>query len=350
MHLEKIKGGFKIFFKIFFDYLILILNKYSFILGIPFTLPRRMKKSYKSEDSTGEGKADLHVHTSYSGFSKVLFIPYPESVSSPKTMVNAAVKKKLDVLCITDHNEIEGAWKAQKYVREKGLDIDIVIGEEISTVDGEILGLFLQKRIPENLSAAETLDFIHEQGGLAIAPHPFSYFCPCLGKKVEELPLDGLEVLNGAHMDPYVNSLAQKLVKPGLAQTGGSDSHSPWMLGDAFTLFPGTTAEELYRSIVRRETKPGGRTTPILHWIEWTMGIAYGVFEEIVSPDVAHETDNPLAEITKMRRHNKIIALGGCLAFMGTPLPFFCGMVGEGWMRWKGKRKMREVIPLLDSY
>ena len=70
-------------------------------------------------DTLSTGRADLHTHTHYSGFGKVAFIPFPESVTPPAKMVDAAVKKRLDVLCITDHNEIEGAWKAQRYVREK---------------------------------------------------------------------------------------------------------------------------------------------------------------------------------------------------------------------------------------
>ncbi|MCW3128739.1 MAG: esterase-like activity of phytase family protein [Methanophagales archaeon] len=102
------------------------------------------------------GQADLHTHTYYSGFSKVGFIPYPESVTPPETMVDAAVKKGLDVLCITDHNEIEGAMRAERYVRENGLEIEVVVGEEVSTADGEVLGLFLQERISRGLSAAET--------------------------------------------------------------------------------------------------------------------------------------------------------------------------------------------------
>jgi len=99
-------------------------------------------KAVFSGGSPSIGRADLHTHTYYSGFSKVGFIPYPESVTPPETMVDAAVKKGLDVLCITDHNEIEGALRAERYVRENGLEIEVVVGEEVSTADGEVLGLF----------------------------------------------------------------------------------------------------------------------------------------------------------------------------------------------------------------
>jgi len=74
-------------------------------------------KAVFSVVSISQGHADLHTHTHYSGFNKAFFIPYPESVTPPERMVDAAVKKGLDVLCITDHDEIEGALRAQRYSR-----------------------------------------------------------------------------------------------------------------------------------------------------------------------------------------------------------------------------------------
>jgi Predicted metal-dependent phosphoesterases (PHP family) len=301
-----------------------------------------MKKIMVDKDFLFRGRADTHTHTYYSGFSKLFFVPYPESVTSPETMVDTAVKRGLDVICITDHNEIKGAWKAERYAREGGLEIEVVVGEEITTADGEVLGLFLQELVPRGLSAEETIDIIHEQGGLAVAPHPFSYFCPALGNKVKELSLDGVEVLNGAHRDPYVNRLAQKVVKPSFACVGGSDAHSPWMLGDAFTEFKGKSAEELYRAIIRRKTRPGGRSVPLIHWIFWNMGIANGIFKKLIAIK-EDDPSNPLERVNQMRRRNKVITIGACLAFMATPLPLVCGMIGEGWIRRKGRKKWREV-------
>jgi predicted metal-dependent phosphoesterase TrpH len=299
-------------------------------------------------DLSAPGRADLHTHTHYSGFNKVSFIPFPESVTSPRKMVDTAVKKNLDILCITDHNEIAGAWKAQRYVQEKSLDIDVVAGEEIKTADGEVLGLFLQERIPQGLSAAETVDIIHGQGGLAVAPHPFSYRCFSLGKKIGELCLDGVEVLNAAHRDPYVNGLALITAGSCVALTGGSDAHSPVMLGDACTEFPGESAEDLYRAIRRRETYPGGGPAPMRHWIFWTIEVAHGVFMKLIArPPHEEEEDirgDPLERVNQMRRHNKLIAIGGCMAFMVTPLPLVCGIIGEGWLRWQGRKKWEEVF------
>ena len=302
-------------------------------------------KAVFSGSSISQGHADLHTHTHYSGFNKAFFIPYPESVTPPERMVDVAVKKGLDVLCITDHDEIEGALKAQRYVREKELETAVVVGEEVTTADGHVLGLFLQERIPPCLSAVETIDLIHGQGGLAVAPHPFSYLCPCLGKKIEELSLDGVEVLNAAHRDPYVNKLAQQEVGGCFAHIGGSDAHTSKMLGDAFTEFPGKSADELYRAILRKETNPGGGPAPLRHWIFWSMDVAHGVFKKLIVPfrEGTRSQNDPLDRLYQMRRRNKVIAIGGCIAFMASPLPFVCGMVGEGWIRWQGRRKWQEV-------
>jgi predicted metal-dependent phosphoesterase TrpH len=261
-------------------------------------------------------------------------------------MVDTAIKKELDVLCITDHNEIDGAMRAERYVRENGLEIEVVVGEEVSTADGEVLGLFLQERISRGLSAAETIDLIHDQGGLAVAPHPFSYRCSSLGSRINELCLDGVEVLNAAHRDLYVNGLAQKSVSSSFAHTGGSDAHSPGMLGDAYTEFLGKSAEDLYRAIRRKETNPGGGPAPLRHWILWNIGIAYGVGKRLIASfrGVEHTADDPLGRVARMRCHNKVIAMVGCIAFLMTPLPLVCGIVGEGWIRWKGRKKWKEIV------
>ena len=78
------------------------------------------------------GKADLHTHTKYSGLSKVLFLQIPDSVSEPRDVVRAAEAKKLDVLCVTDHNSIRGGLEAGKHARS----VEVVVGEEVMTADG----------------------------------------------------------------------------------------------------------------------------------------------------------------------------------------------------------------------
>ncbi len=81
-----------------------------------------------------------------------------------------ARRKGLNVLCITDHDSIGGAVVAQEYAKRFD-DIEVVVGEEISTADGEIVGLWLTEEIPPGLSAEETIRRIRSQNGIVIAPH-----------------------------------------------------------------------------------------------------------------------------------------------------------------------------------
>ncbi len=153
------------------------------------------------EQKNHPGKADIHVHTRYSGFEKYSFLHFPESVTDPLKAVETACRRELDILCITDHNTIKGAVIAQKHAK----DIEVVVGEEVSSADGEILALFIQEEIKPWLGATETIDLIHEQGGIAVAAHPFSPQCHSLGKKIHNLELDGVEVFNACHRDAYTN-------------------------------------------------------------------------------------------------------------------------------------------------
>jgi PHP domain-containing protein len=113
-------------------------------------------------DTTGRGRADLHVHTLYS-----------DGGQSPEAIVRAAAGR-LDVVGITDHDRVGGALRGRDYAREHPeLGVDVVVGEEISTLDGHLIGLYLSERVPPGLPARETIRPIHDQGGLAVAAHPF---------------------------------------------------------------------------------------------------------------------------------------------------------------------------------
>jgi predicted metal-dependent phosphoesterase TrpH len=108
------------------------------------------------------GRADLHVHSVWS-----------DGMQSPEAIVRAAAGR-VDVLALTDHDTIEGAWIAQAYARaHPELGVDVIVGEEVSTLNGHVLALFIQERIPPRLSAERSLELIHAQDGLAVAAHPF---------------------------------------------------------------------------------------------------------------------------------------------------------------------------------
>ncbi|MEQ9731508.1 MAG: PHP domain-containing protein [Candidatus Methanoperedens sp.] len=285
-------------------------------------------------------KADTHVHTKYSGFSKYSLAQFPDSISEPDMVVKAAIKRDLDVLCITDHNSIAGALKAQKYA--EGLQgIVIVIGEEISTAEGEMIGLFLQERIEPGLGAEETAERIHNQGGIAVAPHPFSPHCSCLGRKVKYLDLDGIEVFNAIHRDPYSNRLAlRKSITNGKASMGGSDAHSIEMVGNAYTTFSGCTGDDLRKAILRKNTSYGGETTSLAACVRWSEGAAMEIGRatyrslrgQTLQEDVLH------ARIDRIKKRNKILGLLSSALYLVPPIPVISAEIGERIVRKKAKR------------
>ncbi|MCX9009988.1 MAG: PHP domain-containing protein [Candidatus Methanoperedens sp.] len=285
-------------------------------------------------------KADTHVHTKYSGFTKYSLAQFPDSIADPDMVVKAAIRKGIDVLCITDHNSTAGALKAQKYAA--GLPgIEVVIGEEISTAEGEMIGLFLQERIIPGLDAQETVECIHAQGGIAVAPHPFSSHCPCLGRKVRYLDLDGIEVFNAIHRDRYSNRLALKKSKTyGKAIIGGSDAHSIEMVGNAYTTFSGITGDDLRTSILRKNTFFGGKATSLATCIRWSTDVAKEIRRatyrslrwDTVQGDVLH------ARVHSIRKRHKIIGLFGAALYLMPPVPIISGMIGEVITRRKAKK------------
>lgn len=204
-------------------------------------------------------KADVHIHTSYS-----------DSASSVEEILDYVQHKTdLMVIAITDHDTISGAIKAQRIAKEKKYRFEVVIGEEISTLDGHILGLFLTKPIQAGLSAHETIAQIHKQKGLAIAAHPFYQsrlkdfeepVADGVGATVlinEKHNFDALEIINGTPVFGKANVKAKYfnrmlLLKP---EVGGSDAHIFYAVGKGYTLFEGKTALDLRKAITGRQTQ-----------------------------------------------------------------------------------------------
>ena len=107
-------------------------------------------------------RADLHNHSYYS----------PDSVASPAELIRKAKARRIDVLAVTDHDTTRGGLVAQELAAKRFPEVRVIVGEEVRTRDGEILGLFLSEEVPPGLSAEETLARIKGQGGVAGAPPP----------------------------------------------------------------------------------------------------------------------------------------------------------------------------------
>jgi predicted metal-dependent phosphoesterase TrpH len=197
-------------------------------------------------------KVDLHVHTYYS---------YDSSIT-PEELVFYAEKRGLDCVAITDHDRIDGALKIMKEI-----SFPIIVGMEISSRDGHVLGLNLQESIPSGLSADETVDRIHDAGGIAVACHPAALFKGSLGRINLSSKFDALEVINSSAF-PF-GYLAKKNRKIAdsleIAQVAGSDAHYGPEIGFAYTLVDAELkAEEIVKAISNGLCQPFGKAIPLM--------------------------------------------------------------------------------------
>lgn len=195
-------------------------------------------------------KIDLHVHTFYS----------LDSLITPKELVFYAKKRGLDGVAITDHDTIDGALKIAKET-----DFLIVPGIEISSLNGHIIGLNLHEPVPPELSVDETLDRIHEAGGIAIACHPVVFFKESLKGHINSR-FDAIEVINSSAF-PFNYSVkrSQKLASNfGLPRVAGSDAHYGPEIGHAYALVNAETeTNEIVAAIRKGLCSPHGRAIPL---------------------------------------------------------------------------------------
>ncbi|MHB0976845.1 MAG: PHP-associated domain-containing protein [Candidatus Aquicultorales bacterium] len=199
--------------------------------------------------AAGHGLADTHIQSTFSdGVSGILdILDYVEE------------RGDLSVVSITDHNTIKGAVLAAAL--SDRYSFDIVVGEEIMSRDGEIIGLFLHEEIEPDLSAAETVSRIHRQGGLAIAPHLFVIPTGSIGgrglwRRGFNQDLDGIEI-SGSPPFGYSNLLTKVLYRNyKSARVGGSDAHVMAAIGATATSFEGRGALDFRRAVEERRTRP----------------------------------------------------------------------------------------------
>ncbi len=169
---------------------------------------------------------DSHIHSEYS----------PDSKSKLEDIFKVAKNKNIDIIGISDHNTVEGSKEAQKLTKND--DLLVIPSIEVSALEGHILGFGCEESIKRDLQAAETIDLIHEQGGLAIIPHPYCFYRHGLLCKADykELKIDAIETKNARFIIGYCNNKAKKLSKkenlPGL---GASDAHFYKFVGDCYS-------------------------------------------------------------------------------------------------------------------
>jgi predicted metal-dependent phosphoesterase TrpH len=209
-------------------------------------------------NSNGYSRADIHMHTNLG-----------DGWASPARIIEEATRRGLQLIAVTDHDHIEGAKRVEELLVELNSPLQMITGVEVSTRQGHLLGLFVKKAPKAMRPVEESIETIKEQGGIVIVPHPFGRLVPSLSRaKIDALlekgyAVDGIEIYNpspaNASMRAAVRAANQLW---GLAETGGSDAHFWQQIGMAYTLFPGSSPDDLRRAIIERHARPGGHELP----------------------------------------------------------------------------------------
>ncbi|MBI3923578.1 MAG: PHP domain-containing protein [Armatimonadetes bacterium] len=199
-------------------------------------------------------RLDLHLHTCYSY----------DSLTPPEEVVRRARLAGLDAIAVTDHNSIDGAFHAAECS-----DFPVILGEEVASGEGDIIGLFLKEWIPPSLGALETVGRIKEQGGVVYIPHPLCRGVPSkVGRQTlaEILPeVDVIEGINARVPFPSDNLAAQRLaVDHSLAVGAGSDGHFGFEVGRAGVEMEQFSGAEEFKAALK-EAKLFGTQTPLYH-------------------------------------------------------------------------------------
>ncbi len=195
------------------------------------------------------GLADLHMHTIFS---------YDGTATVP-AVLKRAKQVGLDVIAITDHDEIRGALLAEQLAPQFG--IQVIPGVEITTKEGDLLALGIRRLVPAGLSLIETLLQVGQFGGFCIVPHPMAGGMGMKSLNFFSVPkamrysvaghiLVGIETHNATALDRDSCLYAEELAfHTGLTRTGSSDAHVLDAVGLGATEFPGRTIADLVRAL-----------------------------------------------------------------------------------------------------
>ena len=215
------------------------------------------------------GKADLHMHSTYSDGMGTI----------EQILDHVQNKTDLDVIALTDHDVIEGSLRIRDLWQRGDYRFDFIVGEEVTTKEGHLLGLFIEKRVPHGLSMERSVDLIHEQGGLAIIAHPLHplFRHSCSRETMDRMHsskdvwFDGVETWNASFCGIYANQQAMRANRLvyGLPELGNSDAHTLNAIGRGRTWFEGKNAQDVRASIEASLSAPGGRLWDVQDYLHW---------------------------------------------------------------------------------
>lgn len=205
-------------------------------------------------------KLELHCHSFHSKGTKIR----TEAIPSPREIVREAKRKGLDGVALTDHNEVGGWGEARAEARKRGLLF--IPGIEMNTLEGHVIGLGISEKIPRGLGAEETMDRIREQGGLAVAPHPFDI----RGDGIRELfrKADAAEAFNALNLDRFSNLVSSRRLGS-FPAVAGSDAHTLPLVGRCVNVVEARTLEGVLKEIRKGRVDWHGSYATVAEVREW---------------------------------------------------------------------------------
>ena len=200
-------------------------------------------------------RVELHCHSRCS----------PDSLTTPEAIVAACRQRGIDRIAITEHNNIVGALAVQRLSPEL-----VIVGEEIKSAEGDIVGWFVSKEIPKGLSLEETISRLKDQGAVIVIPHPLDSLRggSALGLEatlriIEQV--DAIEVLNARCMRASDNDQARQIAQEyGKLMTAGSDAHTAGEIGTVVMRMPPFHDADSFRASLALGDIEGGRSSQIV--------------------------------------------------------------------------------------
>jgi predicted metal-dependent phosphoesterase TrpH len=202
------------------------------------------------------GKADLHIHTDYGDGTACV----------AEILAHVEANTDLDVIAITEHDDLRPALDAREQHARGSFRFDLIVGEEVTTLEGHVLALDIDEPVPSLKPIAPTLEAVHKQGGLAIIPHPLSWLTRSVGRRTIDRLLaeandgvyfDGIDTAGCGPAARVTAASAKRLNQERyhLAEVGCSDAHFLESIGAGYTTFAGNTAADLRKAIDHRSTE-----------------------------------------------------------------------------------------------
>jgi len=197
---------------------------------------------------------------------------------SPYEIVKIAKKRGLDAIAITDHNTVRIKRFAKKVSKEDFLVID---GEEIDTKDGHLLAIGIEEEIKPGLGLEETLELIHSQGGIGIAPHPFDIAKKGLGNKAKMC--DAVEIKNSLNVDRVADRVAKRFAeKNGISKVGGSDAHFREGIGRCYNLMDcELELDSILKAVRKGRCKVVGGYVSLPNIVKWYRNRVLSCYDEV---------------------------------------------------------------------